>query len=635
MSGAGKQKYSSEFKRNIAIEMSSPGKSVSDKARELGVGVSTLRRWMKDFAAEPVEGKQMNQQLGKDKGNGAADGCNEYSEQLLLICYRAFDRCPDAIAIIGKDKHLYCNNAYLDLFGYAGLADLSSRPFTELVSKKQDSSINNLLSRIADTPEGPCIEHEYECIRSDGAVFDSRIEFSRFPGKEDLVQVVLSRAQNSQHPDAFNSMVKKDYLTGLYSRQAFLEELRSTLSDDATDGSKTALMLIDLDKFESVQKKVGYEKSDQIIRDIAGYLQEALPDARINARFDCHLFSTLIEANDTVDPVTLAENICHAISQRVIDLDDQSLMLTSSIGLCWLENVGNDDIEYPVSRAAYACNIANGAGGNRIHVYDPMEDMLSTEQQKVWTERILAALKTSNNFSMVYQPIVSLHGNAGENYEAFLRMNNNSGGEYLPNSFIPAAEHAGLMRVVDRWVIRHAIRVLGDKTGNGKQPNIFINLSRDIIVDESFLGWLKDRIAEANIAPTSLVFELAEKDVSTHIAQSRTLTEGLRALGCRTVLDHFGSGLNSFSLLDKIDVDFLKIDGSLIHNLAKNKTSQVAVKSITEMAQSRGKTTIAGFVQDASSLAILWQCGVSFIQGYFLQEPSRSMGYNFSESDFL
>ncbi|WP_455198782.1 diguanylate cyclase domain-containing protein, partial [Kaarinaea lacus] len=295
MSGAGKQKYSPDFKRNIAIEMSSSGVSVRDKARELGVGVSTLRRWMKDFApapaqqAEQQQGDQLNDQ--PEKGNGASDGCGEYSKQLLLSCYRAFDRCPDAIAIVGREKHLYCNNAYLDLFGFAGQADLANRPFTELVSRKHDSSVDNLLGRIADTPEGPCIEHEYECIRSDGEAFDTRIEFSRFPGEEDLVQVVLSRPDNSQHIDAFNSMVKKDYLTGMYSRQAFLEELRSTLADDSLDGSRTALLLIDLDKFGSVQNKVGYEKSDLIIRDIAGYLEETLPTARINARFDCHLFS--------------------------------------------------------------------------------------------------------------------------------------------------------------------------------------------------------------------------------------------------------------------------------------------------------------------------------------------------------
>jgi len=243
------------------------------------------------------------------------------------------------------------------------------------------------------------------------------------------------------------------------------------------------------------------------------------------------------------------------------------------------------------------------------------------------------ALKSDQRFSMVYQPIVSVDGNDGENYEAFLRMNAPDGSQHLPGNFIPAAEQAGLMQVVDQWVIRHASRVLAKETSTGRRLSIFIKLSKDSLRNDRFSAWLGRLIEEKSIPASTLVFQLTEADVMTHLAQAKVMVEAIRALGCRIVLDRFGSDLNSFSLLHHLDVDFLKIDGALVHDLSSNRASQMAVKSITEMARSLGKTTIAGFVQDAGSLAILWQCGVDYIQGYFLQEPSSAMDYDFSESE--
>ncbi len=627
MGRSGKKRYSAEIKKTAIAKVVDSGISPKLVAGEIGISVSTLRRWIKESGTSTQSTKPGTKQT-------STDARNDYSEQLLRCCYRAFDRSNDAIAIIGKDQHTYCNSNYLKLFGYPGLSDLKTLSFFSLVPSQQRPRIEQLLERFSQATDGPSVELEVHCSKSDGQNFSANIEFSRFPGDDDLVQLTLRQPSDELLADGFQSLVKKDSLTGMFSRQAFLEELHELAKEIKTDRSRSALIFIEIDKFESVQKKAGYKNSDIIIQNLAERIEDVFKDARINARFDCHAFSTILESSKDVDPLLLAKKVNQVISEHVFQLDNQSLSISCSVGVCWINPADKNDVELQVSRAAYACSVAQGAGGNSLHVYDPMEDTLSDEQQKIWTERVINALRTNNNFSMVYQPIVSLHGNADENYEAFLRMNNNSGDEFLPGKFIPAAEQAGLMRVVDRWVIRHAVKLLGERSRPGKQLSIFINLSRDILIDESFIGWLKNLIDEKGISPNSMVFEIGEHDVVTHINQAKNLVKGLKTLSCRVALDHFGSGLNSFSLLEHIDADYLKLDGSLIQDLSSNKASQIALKSITELARSMDKATIAEFVQDASNLATLWQCGVSYIQGYFLQEPSRALNYDFSSNDF-
>jgi len=128
----------------------------------------------------------------------------------------------------------------------------------------------------------------------------------------------------------------------------------------------------------------------------------------------------------------------------------------------------------------------------------------------------------------------------------------------------------------------------------------------------------------------ALVFEISEADASTHLKHAKAFITAIHALRCRAALDHFGGSPNSFQLLKHLPVDFLKISGSFVHNLANAPDNQAMIKSIVEMARSMNKECIAEFVEDAHSLAVLFQHGVHYIQGYFLQEPSEQMDYDFS-----
>ncbi len=282
-----------------------------------------------------------------------------------------------------------------------------------------------------------------------------------------------------------------------------------------------------------------------------------------------------------------------------------------------------------------ACETARKKGGNCIHQHDPVtEEKAGRERDEQWTQRVRDALE-KNEFWLVYQPIASLHGETQEKYEVLVRMADEEGNEVLPGQFLPAAENANLIGEVDRWVMRRAIEVLTERRRGGHDTVFFIKLSVKTVSEPTLLSWISEQLKAARLQGDTIVFELSEAAAVTNLKQAKAFHGGLQELRCGLALEHFGSGVNSLQLLKHLPADYLKIDGSFMHNLAGSAQNQEMVKSITETAHSMGKTTIAEYVEDASSLAVLWQCGVNYIQGHFLQSPGEEMNFDFQGEEAL
>ena len=255
------------------------------------------------------------------------------------------------------------------------------------------------------------------------------------------------------------------------------------------------------------------------------------------------------------------------------------------------------------------------------------------EEHALWTERVVRALKDDNLFSVVYQPIVHLAGEAPASYEALLRLHSESGGDYLPGSFLPAAQQAGLMDVVDHWVIRRALKAVKSEAVAGRRIRLFVNISRESLLSEDLCTWLARLITDHQVDPGALVFEVPETDMLLFGARCQPVLEGLRRLGCAITLDHFLGREESFALLHSMAFDYVKLDASLVLGLHQDPAAQVRVADLMTSLIRLGKQTIASCVQDAEIVAILWKCGVHYVQGYFLQQPSKALDYDFVEAD--
>lgn len=255
-------------------------------------------------------------------------------------------------------------------------------------------------------------------------------------------------------------------------------------------------------------------------------------------------------------------------------------------------------------------------------------------EQAVWEQRIRRALRERHLFSIVYQPIVHLGGAAEASYEALLRLHDEQGGEYLPASFLPAAERAGLMGVVDQWVIRQAARQVQSEWAAGRTVRIFVNLSRETLLNADFNAWFTRLLEHVRIAPEAFVLEVPEAVLMSYLPQCRATLRALRALGCGIALDHFGGGADAFALLQDAEVDYLKFDASLSRGLTDHRENPLRLQELIKRARALHIQTIVGRVQDARSVALLWQTGVDYVQGYFLQQPSKALDYDFVNGDY-
>jgi len=345
---------------------------------------------------------------------------------------------------------------------------------------------------------------------------------------------------------------------------------------------------------------------------------------------DVHHITAALAENSLATPVlVIAESMDE--SARFLALkagakDAVSMQIPELIGLI---------IQREISRTRLVSSEAdtNQAIVQTDVVSAEVDPALLSQEEKRWYERIKTAL-SNNHFVTVYQPIVNLAAEPAENYELLLRMLDEQGEEIAPGAFMGSAEKAGLMTAIDRWVISNAIHCLIERQKEKGNTRFFIKLSSCSLRDSSLEAWLSEQLLTAKLPDSSLVFEITEADATKNQSQAQALCKKLKQLNCQVALDHAGLvdlAAEAKSLWLSLDLDYIKISGQLIRNVAKNKDDQAAVNYIAAFAKSKGVLTIAQFVQDATALAYLWQQGINYIQGYYLQRPDTALSYDFTQ----
>ena len=234
----------------------------------------------------------------------------------------------------------------------------------------------------------------------------------------------------------------------------------------------------------------------------------------------------------------------------------------------------------------------------------------------MWAAQIKAALM-ANRFRLVQQPIASLVGEDRPMFDLVVRMLDEAGEEVLPSEFLAAAERTELMKNIDRWIVGAAMSFCAAK----KPHRVFVRLSRDSMKDQTLGTWLQQQLKASGVEPSRIVVELTEEMAHAAPKEARTLRGLLSALGIELAIEHFGATPDSAALLGRLPVNFVKIDGALMQGLANDRPLQERVKALVDLAREHGVTTIAERVEDANTMAVLWQLGIEFIQGHFVNNP--------------
>jgi len=546
-------------------------------------------------------------------------------------CRSLIDSSRDAIAYVHDGMHIYANSIYLRMFGYQTTEELESTPIMDLVAPSDHARFKDFLRTYALDESAK--ELEVTGLHTDSRTFSARMKFSpaSIDGEACTQIIIQDLSQDQEFEKKIKTLSQQDLLTGLYNRRYFFEQLESAVARAASQSVNSILLYLQLDNFQAIKGNVGIAASDLVLRDIATQLRSQVGESSSLAYFDEDVFCLLIQDSEIEQAQQLAENIRKTMEERTLDAAGQPITITCRIVIGLIA-------EYILNSKQLLSDIykvsaeLKSTGGNKIYLYSPDAEARSAKgkiQEQVG--QIQKALDT-NMFRLLYQPIVSLHSLPGENYQITVRMLDAGGNEIEPDKFLPAAEHVGLNTAIDRWIITHAIEVLVAKRRAGAKLTFFIKLFEQTLGDESLLHWISDMIKAARLEADSLVFTLSEATAANHMPETQTFVKGLKELRCGFCLDHFGANANSLKSLKYMPagIDYLKIDASFQSTLSTDTQNQAAVKAINEAAHALQIATIAENVEDARSLAVLWQFGINYAQGFYFQRPSETLDYDFS-----
>jgi EAL domain-containing protein (putative c-di-GMP-specific phosphodiesterase class I) len=243
-----------------------------------------------------------------------------------------------------------------------------------------------------------------------------------------------------------------------------------------------------------------------------------------------------------------------------------------------------------------------------------------TDDALGWVQRIRAALE-HERFVLYAQPLLELCSGVVARHEILLRMVAEDGEHIAPMSFLPTAEQAGLVQAIDTWVIRAAIDLIARQARRGERLRLDVNISGASVTDPELLAMVERELAFVEIDPACLTFEITETAAIEDIELARRFALRLGELGCGFALDDFGAGFGSFFYLKHIPFDTLKIDGEFIRGLAHCERDQIMVKAIARVARELGTETVAEFVADDATRALVQSYGVHYAQGYGIGRP--------------
>ena len=522
-------------------------------------------------------------------------------------------------------KVVYHNPAFQRIWMFAQGTPLMGMTATEVLShsssvlSRPDHFSRHLLS-VLETRE---VSDSFEIAMADGRVvtqlnYPVRDQDGHFIGHLWIYEDVTHERQTAAQ---LVYLAERDALTGLYNRHRFEQEIQHMLVDCERNNSQGALLFFDLDEFKVVNDSFGHRAGDALLIRVASEISALVRRNEVLTRLGGDEFALLVPNAQEDTVIQLAERVVRAVAAIPFRFEGQSLRLTASVGIALYPSQAADSDEL-VAHADIAMYQAKQAGKNTWRVYRPdLDKSRFMVEHLTWNDRITYALE-NNLLQLHFQGIY--HAQSGElaHLEALVRMVDEQNPDQLimPGRFIPMAEKSGKILDIDRWVLAESVRLLRERPD---MPDLAINISGRSFDDPRLPQYIDDLLRDNGVAPARLQVELTETSAVSDLADAQRFIESLRTTGCGVCLDDFGSGFSSFAYLKHLQVDTLKIDGLFVRNLPTDRDNQVFVKAIADVARGMGKRTIAEFVEDARTLAMLREIGVDMVQGYHLDKPQR------------
>jgi diguanylate cyclase (GGDEF)-like protein len=439
----------------------------------------------------------------------------------------------------------------------------------------------------------------------------------------DIVEALETTASALSERDAMlTELANHDNLTGLYNRRRFMEELNVELANIAVHEHRSALFFIDLDQFKYVNDTCGHHAGDRLIRKVADELTRSVRQEDIVARFGGDEFVILHCNTDEVSSREMAERILASMRRLAHVEDERVFHIHCSIGVTMIDRAKANPDEI-IAEADIACREAKSAGRNRMQFFEKSSHIVERATSDVgWMNRLRNAVD-ADSFELRFQPINRIDTGATTHHEVLLRLRGDDGKLLSPDAFLPSAVRFGLMSEIDLWAIRHSAEAYAEYIEESPQLRLSINLSANAFESDNLADYVASVFAEHGVPANRIIFEITESLAVRRPRHVELQIDALREMGCKLALDDFGTGYSSFSYLQKLHFDFIKIDGSFVHDIVNNPVDQKMIKLIAEVGREANMRTVAEYVQDAESLELLGELGVDLAQGFFVGRPAR------------
>ncbi|MGB6485567.1 MAG: EAL domain-containing protein [Steroidobacteraceae bacterium] len=447
----------------------------------------------------------------------------------------------------------------------------------------------------------------------------------RTPAGEQVGTVVLLHDVSEQRGLArqMSYQATHDALTGLVNRSEFERRLEEAVEIGHRGDGQHVLCYLDLDHFKVVNDTSGHLAGDSMLREVAKLLRDAVRDSDTVGRLGGDEFGMLLTGCPLEKARQIADDVCRAVGDHRFVWRDRIFNIGVSVGLVEISRESGT-LEELLTAADSACYVAKKQGSGRVAVYSARDEALARHTGEIqWLQKLQGALKESR-FQLFYQPIVPAYGTdgGGPAMEVLIRLREEDGSHAPPAEFLRAAERYRLMGLVDRWVVQTTLAALG----RGAIPVasdrcVAINVSGQTLADSQFLEFVVECLDSTGVTPGQVCFEINETAVVANLDHARRFVGVLHGMGCQFALDDFGSGVGSFSNLKSLPLDYLKIDGSFIRNLARDSVNQAMVTAMIKLARTLNFKVIAEQVEDSAALEAARRIGVDFVQGYAIARP--------------
>ncbi len=526
------------------------------------------------------------------------------------------------IAYVHEGMHIFANNEYSALFGFEDADELMGIALMDLFANESTELVKEQLKQIRNS--GIVEPFECQAQANDGATFNAEFALSatHYDGELSTQVMVKTLAVATEQ----TAPLQHKPTQGGSTIDQFLHHLERACEQNKD--RQHVMLIAQIDNFDEQQSTLGVRSANQLAAHVGAELEGAVGLERYS-RIDNHRFAMYLSGATESENQSSVDSLRLRIEQMRAEINDNPTTTTISIVAVTTENTPS--IESALDEG-FLLLIAH-EGENEIIWPEPetdFDDPASVSQQVL--RQVNQAIE-KHSFALLFQPIISLRGDEDEHYEVFLRMIDDNGEQVAPGNFLRTAIDAGVAGKIDRWVVLQSIKLLSGHRAKGHDTRITINLTSNSVADEEFAQWLSVAIKAARLPSDAVIFQITEEDALEYIEQTREFVETLRGMHVRASISRFGLQGDTTKLIERIPVDFVKLDGSHVQNMNDSPESSTAVTEMIKDLQAMGKLTIVPMVENAQILSTLWQAGANYIQGHYLQEPSDRMAYDFSTGD--